>query len=198
MGNRYHHGDLRAALLDAAAAMIAESGVEQVTIRGLAQRVGVSHTAPYRHFANKNALLAAVAEDGFNRLVVRLREIREAHPAEPELCLRQLFVVYVEFALGNPTHYRLMYGEEVFSRKEYPELSVIAHQVFNEFFAVVQQGQQAHIYRANLGVKITCSIWALAHGLSLLVLDGMLPVADDFENAVGSLLILASDGFREK
>ncbi len=65
---RYHHGDLRAALLAEAAAMIAEEGVVSVTMRAIGRRLGVSRAAPYRHFADKNALLVAVAADGFNRL----------------------------------------------------------------------------------------------------------------------------------
>ena len=69
----YHHGDLRATLLGVAAHMIAERGVEGVTMRGLAEQIGVSRSAPYRHFADKAALLAAVAEDGFKRLAAGLR-----------------------------------------------------------------------------------------------------------------------------
>lgn len=198
MSDRYHHGDLRAALLDTAAAMIAENGVENLTIRGLAQRIGVSHTASYRHFATKNALLAAVAEDGFNRLVARLRAIREAQPADPLLALSRMFTAYVEFAVENPTHYRLMYGEEVFNRQEYPELTAVSRQVFSEVYLVVTQGQQAHLIKPTPPIRIACTCWAMAHGVSLLILNGILPLTESVEVTAQSVFVTLAEGFQQE
>src|SRR5215467_12607566 len=72
----YHHGDLRAALIRAGLAILAEEGVQALTLRAAARRAGVSHNAPYRHFADKEALLAAIAEEGFIDLAARVEEAR--------------------------------------------------------------------------------------------------------------------------
>ena len=150
--NHYHHGDLRATLLAVAARMIAEKGVEGVTMRGLAEQIGVSRTAPYRHFVDKAALLAAVAEDGFNRLNARVRDAKTQNAGDPLLSFRQMCLVYVEFAVENPTHYRLMFGQEVLNRQEYPGLADAAEVIRNETVAVIQQCQQEQKIKPGHGL----------------------------------------------
>ncbi len=171
----YHHGDLRATLLEVAARTIAEKGVEGVTMRGLAERIGVSRTAPYRHFADKAALLAAVAEDGFKRLAVCLHTAG-AQPAEdPLLSFRSMCLAYVEFAVENPTHYRLMFGQEVFNWQDHPSLVAAADGVFDEVFATVRVCQQENKIKPGEPRQTALAAWALAHGLSLLLVEGRLP-----------------------
>src|SRR4029453_17263435 len=89
----YHHGDLRVALLDAAAAVIDESGPAAVTLRDLARRVGVSHAAPAHHFADRAGLLTALATAGFTRLADAVEQV------SPITDLRQAGVAYVTFAV---------------------------------------------------------------------------------------------------
>src|SRR6185503_17019443 len=95
----YHHGELRPALLRAAAKVLEAEGREAVSLRDLARRAGVSHAAPYRHFADREALLAALAEEGFVLLAAEL----EGKPR------REQAVAYVRFALANPGRFRLMF-----------------------------------------------------------------------------------------
>ena len=95
----YHHGDLRPALLRAAAKILEKEGSDAVSLRDLARRAGVSHTAPYRHFPDRRALLAALAEEGFAQLAAEL----EGRP------WREQAVAYVRFAIANPERFRLMF-----------------------------------------------------------------------------------------
>jgi AcrR family transcriptional regulator len=176
-GNHYHHGDLRGTLLEVTARMIAEKGVESVTMRGLADQIGVSRTAPYRHFADKAALLAAVAEDGFNRLNARLREAKAENAEDALLSFRRMCLVYVEFAVENPTHYRLMFGQEVLNRQAYPSLMAATDVVHTEVVAVVKQCQQEQKIKPGPPSQLALAVWAMAHGLSLLLIDGRIPAA---------------------
>ncbi len=101
----YHHGNLRPELVRAALALLADSGPAALSLREVARRAGVSHAAPYRHFSDRAALLAALAEDGFVELEVRL----EAAGGE----LSDKARAYVGFALEHPQRFRLMFDAEI-------------------------------------------------------------------------------------
>src|SRR5215204_3992851 len=118
----YHHGDLRRALVDAAIPLLRSGGAEALTLRAVAREAGVSQTAPYRHFADRAALVSAVADDGFRRLHARLVAAARApakttgraqHTARGGL--QAIALAYVRFALEHPEEYRVMFGSEVAS-----------------------------------------------------------------------------------
>ena len=100
-------------MLKAAAQMISEGGVGKVTMRALSDRIGVSRTALYQHFKNKNDLFSAVAADCYARLKIRLHEIRADDSSDIVSRLHDMSVAYVNFALENPDQYKLMFGDEV-------------------------------------------------------------------------------------
>ena len=106
---RYHHGDLRRALIDDAVQTIASQGIGALNLRQLAARVGVTSGAPYHHFASREALLAAIAEDGFLELEARLLAARDAAPTEAGPRLEALGEAYVRFAIANPGAFRVMF-----------------------------------------------------------------------------------------
>jgi AcrR family transcriptional regulator len=140
----YHHGDLRRALLDTALRLIAEEGSSSFTLREVARRAGVSHAAPYRHFANKTALLAAVAEEGFRTLRTRLLEAGTRLPAEPLARLQTLGVEYVRFAVEHPSHFRVMFGPDIIDPTASPPVHKVSPGTFSlriEAIAVVCQGR---------------------------------------------------------
>src|ERR1700693_5459913 len=110
--NRYHHGDLPRALLDAALHIVETQGTEALTLRAVARRAGVSQAAPYRHFASKEAILAAVAEDGFRSLIAAMRESVATCGEDPLGRLRAVGLGYVTFATSHPSHFRVMFGRE--------------------------------------------------------------------------------------
>src|SRR5262245_13922688 len=101
-GDRYHHGDLRRAILNAALEISAQDGPGALTLRAIAGRTGVTAAAPYRHFTSKDALLAAVAEEGFRMLSTRLRERMAAFADDPLRLYQECDLAYVLFALENP------------------------------------------------------------------------------------------------
>lgn len=112
VNNRYHHGALRDALLQDAQRLLIEQGVEAVTIRELARRAGVSHSAPERHFANRQALLTALAERGFVQLNAALREAVESHPDRFQDRFRAVAGAYVSFAVENSGLLELMFASK--------------------------------------------------------------------------------------
>jgi AcrR family transcriptional regulator len=114
----YHHGSLRGAILEAASRMVERDGVEGVSVREAARRAGVSHNAPYRHFPDREALLAALAADGMAKLLKELAALSG----------RELAEAYVRFALARPRLFRLM-----FAGKAWPELEARFSQAFAEF-----------------------------------------------------------------
>jgi AcrR family transcriptional regulator len=170
---QYHHGDLRAALLEVAAEMIAEGGVESVTMRTLSQRIGVFRTAPYRHFANKAALLAGVAEEGFKRLQQCLEAVR-LNEEDILVRFREMGGAYVQFAVENPSHYRLMFSRETSNFEAYPDLETAAKMVFDTLMTTIEQGQGANKIKSGDSRALAYAAWATVHGLSWLWIGGQI------------------------
>ncbi|MCA9490799.1 MAG: TetR/AcrR family transcriptional regulator [Myxococcales bacterium] len=177
----YHHGDLRNALLAAAVELIAERGVAGLSLREAARRVGVSHAAPYRHFPDRAALLLAVADDGFARLVEAARAAM-AGIDDPSERLRAYGLEYIRFARRNPVHFRVMFSEELPKPEVDPGDSVPAATTALDLLfeaagqAVGPDGREEDRPRAAV------ASWALTHGFATLVADGRLPeeiVGDD-------------------
>jgi AcrR family transcriptional regulator len=158
----YHHGDLRRALVDAAAKIVAREGAGSVTLREVARLAGVSHNAPYRHFDSLSALLAAVATEGFEKFGAALREAGEA---EPDAKQRRNAIgrAYLRFALDHPKLYLLMFGAEL-DKAQHPELRAAADAAFSVLTGTIGQGGRA-------GHSAAISAWAFVHGLAHLVLD---------------------------
>ncbi len=167
----YHHGDLRASLVDEAAAMISEAGTASVTMRAIGSRLGVSRGAPYRHFPDKTALLVAVAVAGFKRLNRRLgASDTGASPSSVEQ-LRRMGEQYVRFALEHPAHYRLMYGKEALARQDQPELRKAAGALLENLVDVIRVHQQRGEIEAGDPRAQAYVAWSAVHGLASLLIE---------------------------
>ncbi|MEM8810127.1 MAG: TetR/AcrR family transcriptional regulator [Cyanobacteria bacterium P01_G01_bin.38] len=179
----YHHGNLRQSLIDGAIALIGEAGFEQLSLRQVARRVGVSHNAPYRHFADREALLAAVSEEGFQALCSALEAAQHGISADSPQRLQALGRAYVEFALANPAHYRVMFGQYRCDLSQYPDLAKASQQSFEVLVDTIAKGQSAGIFRAADPVDMARVAWSLVHGQSMLALDNKLQIKSgkDFE-----------------
>lgn len=159
--NDYHHGDLRGSLLSAARQTLEQEGSNALSLRELARRSGVSHAAPYRHFGNRQELLAALAAEGFNDLALRMR-------AKEGVSLKAMGHAYVDFAVANPSLYKLMFSPEL-DRKKPQLLNEAAQRAFE-----LLQNQTGGLSEDRSG---TLAAWAMVHGLSQLLIDRL--ITDD-------------------
>jgi AcrR family transcriptional regulator len=171
---KYHHGDLRQATINTAVEIVAVQGVEALTLREVAQRIGVSRMAPYRHFENKSALLAAVAEEGFEMMYRHLQQTLAQLLPEPLPKLQKLGVAYVLYATSHPTHYRVMFGSQIEAITSYPNLDATAKKNFNLLLQSIVECQKAELICRDRPEKIAQMLWSLTHGLSMLIIDGQL------------------------
>jgi AcrR family transcriptional regulator len=169
----YHHGNLRAALVDAALELVEREGAEALTLRAVARAAGVSPAAPYRHFTDKRALLAAVAEEGFRLLASALRGAGDAGP-DPRARVRARGLAYVGFATRHPSHFRVMFGRELADRSGYPGLQDAAQAAFDALVEGVMDAQKAGAMREGDPRELGLTAWAAMHGLAMLFLDGRL------------------------
>jgi len=192
----YHHGNLRTALLDEAAAMIAEGGAASVTMRALGQRVGVSRAAAYRHFHGKTELLVAVAGAGFERLGDRLRLVDAGTSGSGVERLRRLGEEYVRFALENPAHYRLMYGRESLTRHELPELREAANTLYEQFVDLIRIYQQSGAIKRQDPRMQAYVAWSAMHGLASLLIGGQIQATDDVDALIEQTARTVLEGVR--
>jgi AcrR family transcriptional regulator len=178
----YHHGDLARALVTAALDVIAKRGPEAFTLREVAAAVGVTHGAAYRHFADKEALLAAVAEEGYRGLAQKLASAANATLADPSPRgrIRALGGAYVEFAMARPAHYRVMWGPRVNEDGRFPSLEVAISEAFALVIAEFERGQAKGAFRTDEPSRdLAIAFWVAAHGYIELVLRRRLKVKSE-------------------
>jgi AcrR family transcriptional regulator len=188
-GARYHHGDLRAACLCAALELLEEDGAGALSLRAVARRAGVSPGAPYRHYADRDALISAVASVGYRELATHLAAAHPS-PSTPD-DLAAVAVAYVEFALDRPALFRVMFSDpcDRDSGERVAATAAIAEYVG----AIVRQS----FPDAN-AEAMSIAVWGLVHGLAFLHLDGKLdastpPVVSARVRAAVHALLSASE-----
>jgi len=183
----YHHGDLHRALIEAGLALMEEQQSWDFSLRELARRAGVSHNAPYKHFADKHALLLALARAGFEAL----REVTEAAASgagSPDAALLAIGVAYVRFGRSRPAHYRLMFGALLTARERTAPEDVRAVALASQgvLRRVILEGIAAGVWdiAAEDGQALEAAVlaaWSLVHGVTLLFLDGFIPAQNEAE-----------------
>ena len=169
--DRYHHGDLRRALLDEALRTIQDDGVEALTLRTIGVRLGVSRTALYRHFTDKRALLSAVATEGFRLLTERLLD---AWGAGGVRGFNAMGVAYIRFAMGNGSHYRVMFGGFVGDQPRDEDRMRESTAAFQALVDAIVALQRNGTVRKDDPLQLARFIWAAVHGVSMLIIDGQL------------------------
>lgn len=184
----YHHGDLRNALIAAGHALLAEEGVTALELRKVARRAGVSQAAPYRHFADKQALVAAIAEDGFRRLAEQTRLALESAPDAPRQQLLAIAHGYVQFALDHPALMREMFSGLTIQRTAYPSLYAASKAGFALMLDVIERGQARDEFAAAEPTQQALVAWSLFHGLAMLLIEDQIPDARASETMVVQLV----------
>jgi len=173
--DKYHHGNLREALIEAGLQMLEYHGVDGLGLRRLARSLDVSQTALYSHFKDKTALMAALAEVGFQQLSLQMIET-VTDPTDTKQRVLDLAEGYIAFALKNPSVFSLMFGRELSEMHNYPTLAMTAGKSYALFSAAVTdalKGNEAASPRTT-----TNALWSLVHGTAVLAVDGKLVVAD--------------------
>lgn len=168
----YHHPDLRETLLEAAVALIGEAGPRAFTLREVARRAGVSHNAPYRHFASKDDLLLAVAAEGFQRLSAVMQNAAAGGKSAAER-LELCGSGYVDFALRWPHHFLAMFDLPPELRDEHEAIGGDAFQVLLD---CIMAAQQAGDLPKGDPLPLAWTAWSLVHGIAKLAVSGNLPL----------------------
>jgi AcrR family transcriptional regulator len=175
----YHHGDLERALVDASIALIAKKGADAFTLREVARQVGVSHAAVYRHFADKAAMLEAIAVEGYHQLAERLRAVIAHVPrAHVERRLLAIAVAYAMFALEQEPRFRVMTRPRREERRS-PKLDAAIDAALGVLIGVAKEGVDAGLLRKAPPVDHAVRVYVFAYGYASLFLLGRLRVRPD-------------------
>lgn len=174
----YHVGNLDRILLEEGTTLLKSEGLHELSLRKVARKAGVSHTAAYRHYDDKNALLAAIALDGFHRLHEYQTEAIQKSGQDFNLRFLNLGWVYVQFALENPEYARIMYGGAGLNFKEYPDLAAASRRSYRELLLSVRLCQKSQLIQNGHAKQKTLAAWSIVHGLSMLLLDGQFPAPE--------------------
>lgn len=168
----YHHGDLRQALVDGAFAALQSTAHEELSLRGISEAIGVSHTAAYRHFPDKHSLLNAVSERGFGQFRDALVAAKGKTGAAYGRQMERMVEAYVEFARQGPNLYRLMFGPGFMERMSAQDTCVAAQESFAVLLDMVREGQEKKALATASPFLLSQTIWAMLHGIALFALDG--------------------------
>ena len=169
----YHHGNLREALLDAAIRLISEVGPTAFTLREVARRAEVSHNAPYRHFRDKDDLMAAVATEGYRELTEAMMQAAEDHQS-PLDRLKHAGLAYVTFALRRPEHFTVMF-DAPFTKNEHPDAAQASEQAFSTLVNFVKNCQANGSLPSGDSLRMALLAWSMVHGIAKLAITGRLP-----------------------
>ncbi|WP_422343455.1 TetR/AcrR family transcriptional regulator [Parasphingorhabdus sp.] len=167
----YHHGDLRSTILSEARNILETQGEAAMTMRMIAERIGVTAMAAYKHFANKDAILQALAVEGFNRLTQVTSTARKKDELSPDEQLTAIGVAYIMHGISHPKLYRVMFGQLTLG-VPYADTKSAADEAYNvlrdclrdnaKFFGFEEQKVDGHAF----------SVWSMAHGMTSLFVEG--------------------------
>lgn len=170
----YHHGNLRQSLLDAAVPLLAQKGVAGLSLREVAKQAGVSHAAPYRHFADKRALLEALAQTGYEHIERTCRAAMATHPGDPVQQWRTAGTGYLAYVATQPEVTHLMYSGALPLPQAGDALREAAQHAYAALAAIMNNGVQAGLFRPLDVDTLTLTSLATVHGLSQLYASGLL------------------------
>jgi len=174
---KYHHGDLKNALISAGVEILAKEGTAGLSLRKVAQRAGVSHSAPYAHFKDRQSLIAAISTEGFKQLYDELDTAVLAQAGDPKGQLAEGAWAYVQFAMNNTDTFKIMFSGVLEKEKDYPSFVEVSRKTFERVVDIVRTCQNAGVLRPAPPELMAVSIWGQMHGIVSLVLEGQIPRA---------------------
>ncbi len=167
----FHHGDLEWALLEAASHLLEKEGPIGVGLRAAARLAGVSHNAPYRHFKNRESILAALAARGLGELGDRMAKAARGH-GDARQALVAIAETYVSMASERPFLFRLMFGQEVADKDRYPAVREAGLRAYQVLLDTIAEGQRSGLIRDGSPEELALGHWAIVHGVASLHVDG--------------------------
>ena len=170
----YHHGDLKNELIKAGVEILAKDGVSGLSLRKVAKKAGVSHSAPYAHFVDKQALIAAISTEGFRQLHERVSEVAEKYKNQPAKQMIETAWAYVQFALDDRDRFKVMFSGVLEKEKDYPEFVAEAHRNFQLVKTIIEANQAAGVLRSGPSDLAALSAWGIVHGFIMLLLEGQI------------------------
>jgi AcrR family transcriptional regulator len=170
----YHHGDLKNALIGAGLDILSKEGVAGLSLRKVAHEAGVSHAAPYAHFVDKQALVAAISTEGYRRLFEAIRRAAERQRGDAAAQLVEGAWAYVEFALEDPAHYKVTMSGIVEREQQYPALVEMSKRSFALVLGIVEACQKTGVLRKGPPDVVAVGIWSLLHGFVSLLLENQI------------------------
>jgi AcrR family transcriptional regulator len=188
----YHHGDLRRALIETALGMLQKDKSWQFTLREVARRAGVSHTAPYRHFPDKAALLAELARVGFDKMGEQLTAAIQGNLSIDEQLIA-IAKAYIKFGTSNPALYHLMFSADA-GEKEDVHLHERAMATLNVLITSLKRGQEDGTFKIRPIQGQAAACFAMVHGLTMLAINGLLLPEKFGENSIESALATLLEG----
>jgi AcrR family transcriptional regulator len=201
-GRDYHHGNLKNALIEAALAQIANHGARALSLRELSRSIGVSHASTYRHFPNKESVLATIAEQGFEKLTHAMEAAARPYAGDPLEMLQATGVAYVGFGVTHPHHLQVMFGDLVTHHENYPALLESSKKAYEVLVSVVREGQRTGRIRAQNERLVTLAAWAQVHGLTMLIASGRIRPEGaeriEHNSLAASVIALLRDGLSVK
>ncbi len=179
----YHHGDLKNALIAAGVKILAREGVAGLGLRNVAKEAGVSHSALYAHFADKQALIAAISTEGFKQLYSTIEAGLVARKGRPAALLVEISLSYLRFALDEPDRFKLMYSSVMDKNRDFPDFVEYSHRTFEKYVEVIALCQEGGILRPGPARLTALTLWAAVHGIVMLALEKQVPhdLLDDFD-----------------
>jgi AcrR family transcriptional regulator len=189
----YHHGDLKAALLDAALKLLKKRSPNEISLRELTRIAGVSQTAPYRHFKDRDDLLAELAGQGFDMISQYIRETILKCKDDPLRMFYECGLAYFRMGLDHPQHFKLMFNSEVKAGDKYPVLQIAASQTLALLRDMVVYCQRHKVFGEGDPLHIAFHCWSVVNGFTSLYANGRLEnVGVTAENAEKALKTLMS------
>ena len=171
---KYHHGDLKNALIKAGGEILSKEGIGGLTLRKVAKRAGVSHSAPYAHFKDRQSLIAAISTEGFRQLYDELDAAVLAHADDPKEQLIESAWAYVQFAMNNTDTFKIMFSGVLEKEKDYSSFVEISGKTFERVVEIVQICQETGVLPAAPSELVAVSVWGQVHGIVSLALEGQI------------------------
>jgi AcrR family transcriptional regulator len=189
---QYHHGDLKSELIQKGLALLSEEGYAGFSLRKVAKECGVSQTAPYRHFEDKDELIGAIMEQAMTAFNESLQQAVNKHPKDPRSQLKEMGAAYIRFFADNPEYLRLLFlsdmklagNEAIFDDEDH-----MCHgHPFATLFRTVRAYCAAYPDNGWGERELTLFCWGLVHGISVLMAREELPFGGDYERLVHSIM----------